>query len=113
MPVKLLRRPSRHKARPPPAGPAVPVAYWSVPAGQVRTRGPFWRSRLGTLLLVTTFAVIAVALALPYLPFSGAFGFVPLPAPLLLTMIGLTVVYVVAVEAGKKWFYARVAEANR
>ena len=79
----------------------------------VRTRGPFWRSRPGTLLLVTTFAVIAVALALPYLPFSAVFGFVPLPAPLLLAMIGLTIAYVAAVEAGKKWFYARLEDARR
>ncbi len=79
----------------------------------VRTRGPFWRSRPGTLLLVTTVGVIALALALPYLPFSAIFGFVPLPAPLLATMIGLTLVYVAAVEAGKKWFYARVGNEHR
>ena len=79
----------------------------------VRTRRPFYRSRPATLLLVTTLAVIAVALVLPYLPFSSIFGFVPLPAPLLLSMIGLTMAYVVAVEAAKKWFYARVGNEHR
>ncbi|HKB55657.1 MAG TPA: magnesium-translocating P-type ATPase [Ramlibacter sp.] len=73
----------------------------------VRTRRPFWRSRPATLLLVTTVAVLTVTLALPYLPFSSIFGFVPLPTPLLLATIALTIMYVFAVEAGKKWFYAR------
>lgn len=73
-----------------------------------RTRRPFWRSRPGNLLLVTTVAVVAVALFLPYLSFSALFGFVPLPAPLLLSMIGLTLAYVFAVEIAKNSFYARV-----
>jgi Mg2+-importing ATPase len=73
----------------------------------VRTRGPFWRSRPGKLLLASTCAVIAVTLALPYLPFAGIFGFVPLPAPLMLAMIALTLGYVVAAEFAKKFFYAR------
>jgi Mg2+-importing ATPase len=73
----------------------------------VRTRGPFWRSRPGTLLLASTAAVIAVTLALPYLPSVSVFGFVPLPAPLMLAMIGLTLGYVAAAEVAKKYFYAR------
>jgi len=79
----------------------------------VRTRRPFWRSRPGNLLLAATVAVVAVALVLPYLPFSTVFGFVPLPAPLLLGMIGLTLAYVAAVEVAKKVFYARVGNGNR
>jgi Mg2+-importing ATPase len=79
----------------------------------VRTRRLFFRSRPGNLLLGTTVIVIAIALALPYLPFSSIFGFVPLPAPLLLGMIGLTLAYVVAVELAKKAFYARAANANK
>ncbi len=77
----------------------------------VRTRRPFYRSRPGNWLLITTVSVIAVALMLPYLPFSSIFGFVPLPAPLLLGMIALTLAYVFAVEVAKKWFYARVRNA--
>jgi len=73
----------------------------------VRTRGPFWRSRPGTLLLASTAAVIALALALPYLPFASIFGFVPLPAPLMLAVIALTLGYVVAAEVAKRFFYSR------
>jgi len=79
----------------------------------VRTRRPFYRSRPGKPLLYSTVAVMVSALALPYLPWSTVFGFVPLPAPLMLGMIGLTLVYVLAVEAAKKWFYARGGHAER
>ncbi len=79
----------------------------------VRTRRPFYRSRPGRLLLGTTLAVVAVALLLPYLPFASVFGFVPLPAPLLLGVIGLTLAYVLTVELAKRVFYARPAYAGR
>ena len=40
----------------------------------VRTRRPFFRSRPGSLLLVSTAASSAVALLLPYLPFARRDG---------------------------------------
>jgi P-type Mg2+ transporter len=73
----------------------------------VRTRGPFWRSRPGNLLMISTAIVTVLTLVLPYLPFTSIFGFVPLPAPLMLAMIGLTLAYVGAAEIAKKFFYAR------
>jgi Mg2+-importing ATPase len=77
----------------------------------VRTRHLFFRSRPGTLLLVSTLIFIAITLVLPYLPFISVFGFVPLPAPLMLTMLGLTTLYVLATEVTKKYFYSRVENA--
>ncbi len=79
----------------------------------VRTRGPFWRSRPGNWLLISTGAVVAVALVLPYLPFSSIFGFVPLPASLVLGLLALTGAYVFAVELAKKSFYARVGNRDK
>ncbi len=78
----------------------------------VRTRRVFFRSKPGRFLLVSTLIVIGIALALPYLPFNSLFGFIPLPAPLLLTIIGLTVLYVLVVEAAKKYFYSRMENKN-
>jgi len=78
----------------------------------VRTRHPFFRSRPSTLLLAATAVVVAVTLALPYAPFAEVFGFVPLPAPLLLAIIGITLLYVVAAELAKKYFFARAAHAE-
>jgi Mg2+-importing ATPase len=73
----------------------------------VRTRHLFLRSRPGRLLLASTLIFIGIALVLPYLPFISVFGFVPLPVPLMLSMLGLTALYVVATELTKKYFYSR------
>jgi len=78
----------------------------------VRTRRLFFRSRPGALLLAATVVVIGITLVLPYLPFSSLFGFVPLPAPLMLMLIGLIVLYVVVAELAKKHFYARPENAS-
>ena len=74
----------------------------------MRTRRPFFRSRPGMILLVSTICLIVVALVLPFVPFSHVFGFVVIPAPLLATLAGITVLYVLATELQKRWFYHRV-----
>jgi len=71
----------------------------------VRTRQPFFRSRPGTLLLASTMVLIAVTLALPSLPYVGVLGFVRLPAGLLAALAAITVLYVIAAEVLKGWFY--------
>ena len=77
----------------------------------VRTRRVFFRSRPGKLLLVSTLIFIGVTLVMPYLPFASWFGFVPLPAPLMLMMLGLTALYVLVTEIAKKIFYSRKENA--
>jgi Mg2+-importing ATPase len=78
----------------------------------VRTRHVFFRSRPGKLLLVSSLIFIVITLVIPYLPFISVLGFVPLPAPLMLGMIGLTMLYVLTVELAKKFFYSRAVNAN-
>ena len=75
----------------------------------VRTRRPFFRSRPGSLLLWSTVALVTLTLAIPYLPFVGVFGFVPLPGRLLVTVSAVTALYVAATELAKKRFYRGVA----
>jgi Mg2+-importing ATPase len=75
----------------------------------MRTRRPFFRSRPGTLLLWSTSTLIVIALAVPYLPFMSVFGFIPMPAGLLVTVMMITIAYVAATELQKKWFYRRAA----
>jgi Mg2+-importing ATPase len=75
----------------------------------MRTRRPFYRSRPGRLLRWSTIALIVLTLAIPYLPGVGAFGFEPLPLPLLATLAGITMAYVAATERQKRWFYAKAA----
>jgi Mg2+-importing ATPase len=46
----------------------------------IRTnRIPIFQSRPSFLLIVSTFAVIAIGVALPYSPIAGYLGLVPLP----------------------------------
>jgi Mg2+-importing ATPase len=79
----------------------------------LRTRLPFWQSRPSRLLLVATIAVAGLAIALPYLgSLSHAFGFVPLPLPLVLSGVAIVALFICATEAGKRWFYRRAAVAG-
>jgi Mg2+-importing ATPase len=79
----------------------------------VRTRKRFWRSRPGTLLSLLTLAVALLAVAIPYLPGAGWFGFVPLPFPVMAGLIAITVCYLAASEATKTWFVARERRLER
>ncbi|MEP6622070.1 MAG: cation transporting ATPase C-terminal domain-containing protein, partial [bacterium] len=78
----------------------------------VRSRHVFFRSRPGALLLWSSVGFMGLALAIPYLPFDTVFGFQPLPAPMMLTIIGLTVGYVIAVELAKRYFYSKAANVG-
>jgi Mg2+-importing ATPase len=78
----------------------------------IRTRHVFWRSHPGKYLVLSSLALIVITLVMPYLPFMTVFGFVPLPAPLMAAMIGLTILYVVFVEFAKKYFYSRGKNAT-
>ena len=73
----------------------------------MRTRRPFWRSRPGAGVLGSTLVVVAIALALPYVPPGRLFGFEPMPPVLLATVIGITLAYITATEAVKHWFFRR------
>ncbi|HEU0119456.1 MAG TPA: magnesium-translocating P-type ATPase [Bryobacteraceae bacterium] len=74
----------------------------------VRTRLPFYRSRPGKWLAITTAIIAGFTLALPYLPGSSELGFIPLPGRLLALVIGITALYVLAAEAAKHYFHRNV-----
>ncbi len=76
----------------------------------IRThRVPFFRSRPSPGLTIASLGVVAIGVWLPYSPLNGVLGFVPLPAPFFLALIGMIVLYLVLVEIAKKWFFARAA----
>jgi magnesium-transporting ATPase (P-type) len=72
----------------------------------VRARRPCFRSRPGTLLLASTVVLVIVTFIIPYLPLVSAIGFVPLPPAIVGTLCAITVLYVLATEAAKRWFFA-------
>ena len=72
----------------------------------LRTSRPSWTSTASPLLIWSSVGVGAVVLALPYMgKVARAFGFVPLPAKLLASMLLIVAVYVAATEATKHVFY--------
>ncbi|MCF3933747.1 magnesium-translocating P-type ATPase [Acuticoccus sp. M5D2P5] len=70
----------------------------------IRTWRPAWASQPGRLLSASTAAVAAFALAIPYLPGADLMGFVPLPWPLVMSLLAVTALYVAASEMAKWWF---------
>jgi Mg2+-importing ATPase len=76
----------------------------------IRTQRPFFRSRPGRWLLISTFLVSLITMALPYIPFTQkVFDFVPLPPLLMVVLLGITGLYVVVNEVVKRAFYRRTS----
>ena len=77
----------------------------------LRTQRPFFRSRPGRLLTLSSLAVGALTLVIPYSPVAGLLG-LDGPAPALLALLMLiTVLYVAATEVTKYFFYRLRATA--
>jgi Mg2+-importing ATPase len=76
----------------------------------LRTRKtPFYKSKPGRFLLISSLSVVAVAFALPYTPLGAVFNFSPPPATFYLALVGLITGYLFLVEVVKKWFLKRYA----
>lgn len=73
----------------------------------IRTRRiPFYRSRPGGVLTVTTLAVIGVGIGLTLSPLSLTLGFTSLPWVFFAALFAMTIAYLVLVELTKKVFYS-------
>lgn len=75
----------------------------------VRTRYPFYQSKPGHWLWISTLIVALITLTIPYLPLNDLLGFVPLPSNVMSMLLIITLLYVIATEFAKRIFYARVA----
>jgi len=72
----------------------------------IRTRKiPFLQSAASPGLLFTTLLVMSIGALLPYSPFAGAFGFVPLPAVYWLWIAAFLLLYAVLTHSVKTWFF--------
>jgi Mg2+-importing ATPase len=75
----------------------------------IRTKKiPFLESSPSRALLLTTLGAVAVAWAVAYLPIHVLFGLVPLGILPVLSILGLTIVYLVCIEFAKRWFYLKI-----
>jgi Mg2+-importing ATPase len=74
----------------------------------LRTHKPAFQSRPSRLLFWSTLAVAVCTLAIPFLGgMSSVFGFVPLSALQVGTVLAIVAGYIVATEFAKAWFYRR------
>lgn len=78
----------------------------------VRTQVPFFRSRPGKWLMISTFIVAVITLLLPYLPINTIFEFVPLPLPVMFLLLIITGLYIIVTEIAKHMFYQRAAVSH-
>ncbi|HTZ41357.1 MAG TPA: magnesium-translocating P-type ATPase [Syntrophales bacterium] len=74
----------------------------------IRTRKPFFRSLPGRLLCTATLLVGAATLLLPFTPLGALFEFRPIPIEFIALMGVIIAFYVLAAEAAKRLFYARM-----
>ena len=75
----------------------------------IRTQRPFFQSKPGKGLFYSTAVVALLTLFLPFIPgLNELLGFTPLPWGLMLSLIGITVIYILMNEAAKRFFYRRV-----
>ncbi|HEX5540110.1 MAG TPA: magnesium-translocating P-type ATPase [Micromonospora sp.] len=70
----------------------------------LRTNRPFFRSRPARPLLITSSALAAVTVAVPYTPLAGPLGLAPLNGAILAALAVLTIAYVLVNEAVKRLF---------
>jgi hypothetical protein len=76
----------------------------------IRTRtSPFWKSKPGKYLTISSLSVVAAAIIIPYTPLGSVFSFAP-PPPLFYAFLLLFIgVYLFLAETAKRWFYSRHA----
>ena len=75
----------------------------------IRTKKiPFLESSPSRALVATTLGAVVVAWSIVYLPIHSLFGLEPLGISPVLSILGLTVIYLVMIEFAKRWFYRKI-----
>lgn len=74
----------------------------------VRTRLPFARSKPSKAMVIMTALVALITIAIPYSPVGPLLGFVPLPFHYIALILGIVMLYFLAAELIKRWFYHRL-----
>lgn len=77
----------------------------------IRTRqSPFWKSKPGKLLLLSSFGILSFAFAVPFTPLGRMYFSFVTPPPLFFVFLVLLIVsYLGVAELAKRWFYKRNA----
>lgn len=75
----------------------------------VRTRRSITRSRASSALLWSSVVVAVATMILPFTPIAPAFGLIPMPASVLVPLVGITVLYAVCSELVKRRLWGATA----
>lgn len=71
----------------------------------IRTRKiPFIQSRASLPVMITTFAIMAIGIVLPFTPLGASVGFVPLPLSYFPWLIGILLSYCILTQLIKTWY---------
>ena len=73
----------------------------------IRTRQNPLKSRPSTALAITTLSIVAIGIALPFLPIGQKLGFTPLPGIYFVFLAVATFTYLLLVEFAKRWLMRR------
>ncbi len=74
----------------------------------IRTRRtPFWKSKPSKYLMISSLAIVAFSLLVPFTPLGALFGFVEPPLLFYVALVILLGSYLVLAEVVKNWFYKR------
>jgi Mg2+-importing ATPase len=74
----------------------------------IRTQRPFFKSRITKSLVISTAIVALITLVLPFSPLNNLLGFTHLSLPILATLLGITLLYILVTEGVKRLFYLRI-----
>ena len=74
----------------------------------IRSRKPFFRSKPGKYLLITTLSIAAITLILPVTPLGAVLGFKPLDLTTYVLLMLIVALYIITAEITKSIFYKRV-----
>ena len=74
----------------------------------IRSRKPFFKSKPGKYLLITTLSIVVITLILPFTPLGKLFGFISLSFSTYLLILLIVVMYIAAAEITKTFFYKKV-----
>ncbi len=76
----------------------------------VRTRKPFYKSKPGNALLISTLIVVGLTITLPFTPIAHIFGFGDLPLKFIPWLALIIVLYIATAELAKHFFYKHVKD---
>ncbi|MBS1774225.1 MAG: magnesium-translocating P-type ATPase [Bacteroidetes bacterium] len=73
----------------------------------IRTRKSFIKSAPGKYLFILSILALILTITLPYSPLSSKLGLVPLSLPVIASMIGIVVIYILTADVLKIWFFKK------